>query len=193
MIVYDYSNRTMFGMNDNERYIYAGWMITVVTFSLVGDAVILISSIKYGAFRLPQVLVTFIQHIAAADFIASLTKGLPIVISTLVNGVAFNDIRFNYFSFFMGYYIFTVSPFLIFVTTRTNHHNPTDYILAISQADSAGCFIHWVLRARAERILRVFLTAPDKVDIRTLKGYQPLLSRCVPDTQTLFSVSKQLP
>ena len=113
MILYDYSNHTMFGMNDNERYIYAGWMITVVSFSLVGDAVILISSIKYGAFRLPQVLVTFIQHIAAADFIASLTKGLPIVISTLVNGVAFNDIRFNYFSFFMGYYIFTVSPFLI--------------------------------------------------------------------------------
>ncbi|KAL5267018.1 hypothetical protein ACHWQZ_G004159 [Mnemiopsis leidyi] len=113
MIVYDYNNRTKFGMSDKERHVYAGWMIIVVTCSMAGDAIVLISSIKYGAFRLPRPVVTFIQHIAAADFIASLTKGLPIIISTLVNGVAFNDISFTYFSFFMGYYIFTVSPFLI--------------------------------------------------------------------------------
>ena len=84
--MYDFSNRTEFGIkNDTERYLWAGWLAFVVVSSLCGDSLILIASIKYKAFNLHKMIVTFIQHIAVCDLLQSVGSIAPAAISTIIN------------------------------------------------------------------------------------------------------------
>ena len=70
--MYNFSDKTKFGIkNDTERYLWAGWLAFVVVSSLLGDSLILIASIKYNAFNLHKMIVTFIQHIAVCDLLQS--------------------------------------------------------------------------------------------------------------------------
>ena len=80
--MYNFSNRTKFGMkNDTERYLWAGWLLFVFVSSLLGDSLILIASIKYNAFNLHKMIVTFIQHMAVNDLLNSLGSVAPAMLS----------------------------------------------------------------------------------------------------------------
>ena len=84
--MYDFSNRTEFGMkNDTERYLWAGWLAFVVVSSLLGDSLILVASIKYKTFNLHKMIVTFIQHIAVCDLLHSVGCVAPAALSAIYN------------------------------------------------------------------------------------------------------------
>ena len=62
---YNYSNYTRFGMKSEAgRYTLVVWYVLVILCSLLGDTVILLTSVRYRAFQLHRVVVSFIQHIA---------------------------------------------------------------------------------------------------------------------------------
>ena len=82
-----FSNKTQYGIdNDTVRYTFAGWYVFVLLSSFIGDTTILISSVKYRAIRLHELIVVIIQHIAACDLLVSLFSGA--IIPTLVSLVA---------------------------------------------------------------------------------------------------------
>ena len=84
--MYDFSNRTLFGIkNDTERYLWAGWLTFVFVSSLLGDFLILIASIKYKAFHLHKMMVTFIQQIAVNDLLNTVGSVAPAILSTIYN------------------------------------------------------------------------------------------------------------
>ena len=115
--MYNYSNRTKFGMkNDAERYLWAGWLSFVFVSSLLGDSLILIASIKYNAFNLHKMIVTFIQHMAVNDLLNSFGSVLPSAISTIYNtGSPYRF--FDYFRTFIIYY--TSSSGSVFISELT--------------------------------------------------------------------------
>ena len=77
--------------NDAERYILALWLMLIFVVSLFGDSVILAASIKYNAFKLHKVLVTFIQHIAVCDLLLSFVSILTQSVSLMANGWVFGS------------------------------------------------------------------------------------------------------
>ena len=82
--MYNYSDKTLFAIkNDTERYLWAGWLAFVVVSSLLGDSLILIASIKYKAFNLHKMIVTFIQHIAVCDLLNAVGSVAPAMLSTI--------------------------------------------------------------------------------------------------------------
>ena len=80
--MYNYSDKALFGFKSNtERYLWAGWLAFVVVLSLLGDSLILIASIKYKAFNLHKMIVTFIQHIAVNDLLSAIGSVAPAMLS----------------------------------------------------------------------------------------------------------------
>ena len=112
---YNYSNYTLFAIkNDVERYAYTGWLFFVVICSLLGDTTIFVASIKYNAFNLHKIIVTFIQHIAISDILNSVGNILPSFLSAIQNSGGSSKIL-NYVRFFITYYGSTNSASLIAV------------------------------------------------------------------------------
>ena len=82
--MYNYSDITLFGFKSNtERYLWAGWLVFVVVSSLLGDSLILIASIKYKAFNLHKMIVTFIQHMAVCDLLNAVGSVAPAMLSAI--------------------------------------------------------------------------------------------------------------
>ena len=108
MISNKYSNYTLFGIkSETERYIWAAWLIFVFICSTVGDIVILVASIKYNAFKLHNLMVAFIQHIAVCDLLLS-ARILCRIAALII------DTRKEFcYSFYFEYYIIFVNIFLI--------------------------------------------------------------------------------
>ena len=114
--MYNFSNKTKFGMNDTERYLWAGWHAIVVVSSLLGDSLILIASIKYKAFNLHKMIVTFIQHIAVCDLLQSVGSIAPVALSAVYNtGSPYRSL--DYVRLFKGYY--TVPCSSVFISALT--------------------------------------------------------------------------
>ena len=115
--MYDFSNRTKFGIKDDtERYLWAGWLAFVVVSSLLGDTLILIASIKYKAFNLHKMIVTIIQHIAVCDLLQSVGSIAPAAVSAISNtGSPYRFI--NYVRWFKGYY--TQASSSLFISALT--------------------------------------------------------------------------
>ena len=84
--MYNFSNQTKFAIkNDTVRYLWAGWLAFVFVSSLLGDSLILIASIKYKAFNLHKMIVTFIQHIAVNDLLRTVGCVAPALLSAIYN------------------------------------------------------------------------------------------------------------
>ena len=84
--MYNFSNGSKFGIkNDTERYLWTGWLTFVFLSSLLGDSLILLASIKYKAFNLHKMIVTFIQHIAVNDLLNTLGSVAPAMLSAIFN------------------------------------------------------------------------------------------------------------
>ena len=82
--MFNFSKSAKFGMkNDAERFLWAGWLLFVFVSSLLGDSLILIASIKYKAFNLHKMIVTFIQHIAINDLLSAVGSIIPSILSTI--------------------------------------------------------------------------------------------------------------
>ena len=117
--MYDYTNQTQFGMkNDVERYFWIGWLMFVIISSLIGDSLILIGSFKYRAFRLHNIVVAFIQHMAVCDLVKTLSDVMPNMISSIYRSGGQNKIII-YLRFFLTYYTSTASSLLICGFTAT--------------------------------------------------------------------------
>ena len=112
---HDYSNHSQFGIEtDRERYCWVTWTIFVATSSLIGDTIILVSSLKYGAFQLHGLIVLFIQHIAVCDLLNSAVSILPSIVSMATNsGGDDENVVLSNVMFFVTYYVNTVSAYLI--------------------------------------------------------------------------------
>ncbi|KAL5268991.1 hypothetical protein ACHWQZ_G002723 [Mnemiopsis leidyi] len=111
-MTYDYSNFDQFGIKDDtERYLYATWLMFVVTCSLFGDTIILVASLRYNAFYLHHSVVVFIQHIAICDLLNATGNIFPAFTSLLSNTGGSNSVL-KYFRFFINYWVFTASPAL---------------------------------------------------------------------------------
>ena len=79
-----YGNQTTYGINsDGWRHTWAAYLLFVTLSSLIGDTSIIISSFKYKAIKLHEVIVVIIQHIALSDLMVVLTDVLPKLISVL--------------------------------------------------------------------------------------------------------------
>ena len=86
------NNVTLYGINDtNVRYVWAGYHFILLVSSLVGDATILIASIKYDALKLSDFILTVIQHIAVADLILSVFYVFPAFVSLVHNKWVLGD------------------------------------------------------------------------------------------------------
>ena len=93
----------MFGKNETERFFWASWLTFVFVSSVLGDSLILIASIKYNAFNLHKMIVTFIQHIAVNDLLNTLGNVGPTMLSAIYNkGSPYRFI--DYVRFFIAYY-----------------------------------------------------------------------------------------
>ena len=83
---HNYSNYTTYGIhNKAERYIWAMYMLFIILSSLIGDSLILVSSITYNAIKLHKFLIVIMQHLAVCDLISSVTVSYALI-SLLSNG-----------------------------------------------------------------------------------------------------------
>ena len=86
-----------------ERYLWTGWLTFVFLSSLFGDSLILQASIKYKAFNLHKMIVTFIQHIAVNDLLNTLGSVAPAMLSAIFD--TGSPSRFiDYVRSFISYY-----------------------------------------------------------------------------------------
>ena len=113
----DYSNQALYGIkSDPVRYTWATYCIFVLLSSLIGDTIILVSSIKYKAFELPKVTVAIIQHLAVCDLITAATFVAPRMLSLLSGRQIFGR-TLCYMNPYISYYLSAVAVFLICVMT----------------------------------------------------------------------------
>jgi hypothetical protein len=98
--------------NEAIRYVWATWYFFVVIMSLIGDTIILYSTIKYKAIELHVMIVTFIQHIAVSNILISVTYLLPTAVSLIAGewifGPALCQIRP-----YLSYPVYEAGRFLI--------------------------------------------------------------------------------
>jgi hypothetical protein len=111
--VNELSNRTVYGI-DSEllRYIWAGYYLFVILSSLIGDTIISIASIKYNAFKLHEVIVVIIQHIAVCDLMVTVTSVVPQFFATIYDEWVFGDFLCSW-STYLKYYFYVSGVILI--------------------------------------------------------------------------------
>jgi hypothetical protein len=81
-----YDNYTMYGIkSETERHILVCYTALITISSVIGDTLILIGSLKFKAIKLHDTIVAFIQHIAIADLVLSISKALPGSVSLAAN------------------------------------------------------------------------------------------------------------
>ena len=115
--MYNFSNQTKFAIkNDTVRYLWAGWLAFVFVSSLLGDSLILIASIKYKAFNLHKMIVTFIQHIAVNDLLRTVGCVAPALLSAIYNSGSPSR-SIDYWRTFIAYYTGPTSS--VFISTLT--------------------------------------------------------------------------
>ena len=117
LMSYNYSNCTLFGIqNKAERFVFGGWFVFIITCSLLGDTTILVASIRYKAFKLQKIVVACIQHIAVCDLLVTISAIIPTLISIIKDSKG-NNRLLHIMSFFVTYYVYSVSIHLVSVMT----------------------------------------------------------------------------
>ncbi|KAL5263399.1 hypothetical protein ACHWQZ_G008686 [Mnemiopsis leidyi] len=69
--------------NEVLRYSYVTYLLFVTLSCFVGDTLVLIGTIKFGAIKINKVLVVIIQHIALLNILTCITYVLPQVVSLI--------------------------------------------------------------------------------------------------------------
>ena len=110
---FNYSNCTLFEIqNKEEKYFYGGWVVFIITYSLLGDTTILVASIRYKAFKLQKIVVACIQHIAVCDLLATISAIIPTLISIIKDSKR-NNRFLHIMGYFVTYYVYSVSIYLV--------------------------------------------------------------------------------
>ena len=117
LMSYNFSNCTLFGIqNKAEKYAYIGWIVFIITCSLLGDTTILVASIRYKAFKLQKIVVAFIQHIAVCDLLITIGTNIPELVF-LIKDRKSNNKLLPIICFFIISYEYTVSINLVSAMT----------------------------------------------------------------------------
>ena len=113
------SNFTLYGMHNNaERHSWAAYHLFVLLSSLIGDSIILYSSFQKDAFKVHQVIIAVIQHIAVSDIVTSLVRALPRSLSLIANSMMIGD-SLCYATAYIMRIMFPVGANLIAVLTTS--------------------------------------------------------------------------
>ncbi|XP_063690937.1 allatostatin-A receptor-like [Bolinopsis microptera] len=114
---YEYGNKTAYGIeSDALRYTWAGYFLTVIASSLIGDTAILIASIRYDTFKLHEVMTVIIQHIAVCDLMVTVMDVCPRFVSVTAGEWTFGT-YWCYLLPYAAYYLNPVSILLICAMT----------------------------------------------------------------------------
>ena len=117
--MFEFNNKTLYGIDSEPvRYTWISYYLFALTSSLIGDTTILISSIRYKAFKLNKTIVIIIQHIAVCDLILSLIDIFPKVVSIVVDRWIFGT-SLCHLSFNARYYFNLTSLLLICAMTTS--------------------------------------------------------------------------
>ena len=115
----DYENKTKYRIeNDALRYTWAGYYLFLILSSLIGDTTILVASIKYKAFKLHEVVVVNIQHIAVSDLTLTFVTLIVTLVSILAEKWVFG-FRLCLLITYADYYSNLVNILLISVMTTS--------------------------------------------------------------------------
>ena len=71
--------------NPTERQILIGYRILLSVSTLIGDALILVGSLRYNAIKLHKIIVIFVQHMAVADIMVTIFSIIPGAVSLYAN------------------------------------------------------------------------------------------------------------
>lgn len=93
------------------RYIWATYYMSVLTLTLLGDSVILIASIKFGAIKINPYLVAIIQHLAVCDLMTTVFNHFTTAVAFLANKWVLGY-HYCYISALMAYYTVGTAPML---------------------------------------------------------------------------------
>ena len=113
-----YTDRAEDGRSEDDRdtetmkYFWAGFCLLLLISSYVGDTTILIASIKYKAFKLHNVIVVIIQHIAICDLILSSLTTVPRFVSLVAGKWVLGSFPCQWITY-AEYYFNPASMFLI--------------------------------------------------------------------------------
>ena len=117
LMSFNYSNCTLFGIkNKAEKYVYGGWVVFVITCSLLNDTTILVASIRYKAFKLQKIVVAFIQHIAVCDLLFVISTTIP-KLEYLIKDRKSNNRLIPITISFVISYVYSVSIYLVSAMT----------------------------------------------------------------------------
>ena len=159
-----YSNKTAYAIeSDDIRYIWACYHLFIIASSLIGDTTILISSIKYKAFKLHKVIIVVIQHIAFCDLMVSTTHVLPKMVSVISNKWVLGNFS-CYLTSYASYYSNLTSVLLICTMTTSKLlllKYPFRFGTTTSKKAHSICVACWL----AAFTLPVILLLVDKDDV----------------------------
>ena len=72
------NNRTLYGIhNDTERHFLIFYNTFIALTSLIGDSIILISTVKYNAIKLHEIVVVITQNLAVCDLLLTVFRIIP--------------------------------------------------------------------------------------------------------------------
>ena len=77
--------------NNAERYSWTAYHLFVLLSSLIGDSIILYSSFQKDVFKVHQVIIVVIQHIAVSDIAVVILRVFPRMISLTANSRMIGD------------------------------------------------------------------------------------------------------
>ena len=116
---HEYGNRTMYGIARGAGfYTWIVYHLFVIVSSLFGDTIILIASVKYGAFKLHKWITVIIQHIAVCDLMVLVTLISPSFASLIAGKCIFGDFV-GYFTYYTRAYFCLTSVLLVCAMTTS--------------------------------------------------------------------------
>ena len=105
-------------LSNGERYAWATYNLFILVSSIIGDILILIASLNKETFKINQLLVTIIQHIAVADLGVALFDVLPGLISLIANSWILGE-SFCTAAAYVVHYVNTASILTILLLTAS--------------------------------------------------------------------------
>ena len=164
IIDHEDSNKTKYGIeSDAERYCWAGFYLFVIFSSLIGDSIILVSSIKHKAIKLHKVMVAIIQHLAVCDLMVVTSHVIPKFISIISNRWMLGE-SLGYVLATVPYYFNTASNLLISTMTTSKIlllKYPLRFGRTSSKRANEFCYVVWGLAL----ILPVTMIVVDSKDV----------------------------
>ncbi|XP_063692532.1 type-1 angiotensin II receptor-like [Bolinopsis microptera] len=116
---------------NRERLLWIIFHVIFVSFSLIGDSIILIGATRFKAIKLHRVIVVVIQHLAVSDLMQTVFKMIPTIVSLVAAD-----------GWVMGKFLCLVTQEVIFICT------PATYMLTCILSTFKLLIVQFPLRTR---------------------------------------------